>query len=53
MELFSFIWEYVIPFLLVLSVLIFVHELGHFMVARWAGVKVEVFSIGFGGELYG
>ncbi len=53
MELFSFIWEYVIPFLLVLSVLIFVHELGHFLVARWAGVKVEVFSIGFGGELYG
>ncbi len=53
MELFSFIWEYAIPFLLVLSVLIFVHELGHFLVARWAGVKVEVFSIGFGGELYG
>ncbi|MCK5168210.1 MAG: site-2 protease family protein, partial [Rhodospirillaceae bacterium] len=53
MELFSFIWEYVIPFLLVLSVLIFVHELGHFLVARWAGVKVEIFSIGFGSELYG
>ena len=53
MELFSFIWEYVIPFVLVLSVLIFIHEMGHFLVARWAGVKVEVFSIGFGGELYG
>ncbi|MDH5187923.1 MAG: RIP metalloprotease RseP [Rhodospirillaceae bacterium] len=53
MELFSFIWEYVLPFVLVLSVLIFIHEMGHFLVARWAGVKVEVFSIGFGGELYG
>ncbi|MDH5488837.1 MAG: RIP metalloprotease RseP [Rhodospirillaceae bacterium] len=53
MELFNFIWEYVIPFVLVLSVLIFIHEMGHFLVARWAGVKVEVFSIGFGGELYG
>ncbi|MDH3335491.1 MAG: RIP metalloprotease RseP [Rhodospirillaceae bacterium] len=53
MELFNFILEYVIPFVLVLSVLIFIHEMGHFAVARWAGVKVEVFSIGFGGELYG
>ena len=53
MELFNFIWEYVIPFVLVLSVLIFIHEMGHFLAARWAGVKVEVFSIGFGGELYG
>lgn len=53
MELFSFIWEYAIPFVLVLSALIFVHELGHFLVARWAGVRIEIFSIGFGGELYG
>ncbi len=34
--------------LLVLSFLIFFHELGHFLVARWCGVRVEVFSIGFG-----
>lgn len=45
--------EYVIPFLVVLTVLIFVHELGHFWVARRCGVKVEVFSIGFGREIFG
>jgi len=38
--------------LLVLSVLIFVHELGHFSVAKFFGVRVEVFSIGFGKKLY-
>ncbi len=42
------VFEYLLPFLLVLSVLIFFHELGHFWVARRCGVKVEVFSIGFG-----
>ena len=35
-------------FVLLLSILIFVHELGHFMVARWCGVRVLQFSIGFG-----
>ncbi len=45
--------EYAIPFLLVLSVLVFVHELGHYLMARWCGVKVEIFSIGFGKELFG
>jgi regulator of sigma E protease len=45
--------EYVVPFLIVLTVLVFVHELGHYLVARWNGVKVEVFSIGFGPELFG
>ena len=40
--------SYVVPFLLVLTALIFVHELGHFWVARRAGVRVETFSIGFG-----
>ncbi|MGD9595677.1 RIP metalloprotease RseP [Wolinella succinogenes] len=38
--------------LLVLSFLIFFHELGHFLAARWFGVKVEVFSIGFGHKIY-
>lgn len=47
------IMTYAIPFILVLSALIFVHELGHFWVARRAGVRVEVFSIGFGQELAG
>ncbi|HEV8015038.1 MAG TPA: RIP metalloprotease RseP [Stellaceae bacterium] len=40
-------------FLFVLTVLVFVHELGHYLVARWNGVRVEVFSIGFGPELFG
>ena len=53
MEFFSVITGYIIPFLLVLTVLVFVHELGHFLLARWNGVKVEVFSIGFGAELWG
>lgn len=39
------------PFLFVLGVLIFVHELGHFLVARWYGVKVLTFSLGFGPKL--
>jgi regulator of sigma E protease len=45
--------EYIVPFLVVLTVLVFVHELGHYLVARWNGVRVEVFSIGFGPELFG
>src|SRR5262249_680845 len=40
-------------FLVLLTVLVFVHELGHFWVARRCGVRVEVFSIGFGPELFG
>jgi regulator of sigma E protease len=49
----SGIGTYVVPFLLILTILVFVHELGHFLVARRNGVKVEVFSIGFGPELFG
>jgi regulator of sigma E protease len=45
--------SYVIPFLFVLTVVVFFHELGHFLVARWNGVRVLVFSIGFGKELFG
>jgi regulator of sigma E protease len=44
---------YVIPFLFVLTIVVFFHELGHFVVARWCGVKVLTFSIGFGRELLG
>lgn len=40
-------------FLFVLSVVVFFHELGHFQVARWCGVKVKAFSIGFGREIFG
>lgn len=44
---------YLIAFLSVITVVVFVHELGHFLVARWVGVRIEVFSIGFGRELFG
>ena len=43
----------VIPFLIVLTIIVFVHELGHYLVARWNGIAVETFSIGFGPELAG
>ena len=44
---------YILPFLVVLTILVFVHEMGHYLVARWNGVRVEVFSIGFGPEIRG
>lgn len=47
------VWLYGGAFLLVLSVLVFVHEWGHYAVARLCGVKVESFSIGFGKEIFG
>lgn len=45
--------DFILPFFLVLSVLVFVHELGHYLAARWCGVKVTDFAIGFGKELFG
>jgi len=44
---------FAIPFLFVLTIVVFFHELGHFLIARWAGVKVLTFSLGFGPELAG
>ena len=44
---------YIVPFLFVLTIVVFFHELGHFLIARWAGVKVLTFSLGFGPELIG
>ncbi|OJX81001.1 RIP metalloprotease RseP [Magnetospirillum sp. 64-120] len=49
----DFFWNYIVVFLLILTVVVFVHELGHYLVARWNGVRVEVFSIGFGPEIWG
>jgi len=43
----------VLPFLFVLTIVVFFHELGHFLVARWNGVKVTTFAVGFGPELLG
>ena len=53
MDTLNWIIANAIPFLFVLTVLVFFHELGHYWVARRNGVKVEVFSIGFGRELFG
>lgn len=53
MDLFSNIWTYGGAFLVTITVIVFFHELGHFLIARFNGVKVEVFSIGFGPELFG
>lgn len=53
LELLAVIWDYVIPFLVVLTVLVFVHEMGHYLAARKCGIRVEVFSVGFGRELFG
>jgi regulator of sigma E protease len=43
----------IIPALIVLTAVVFVHEMGHFLVARWCGIRVAAFSIGFGRELAG
>lgn len=43
----------ILQFLVVLTIVVFVHEFGHFIVARWCGVKVGMFSIGFGREIFG
>lgn len=54
MNIFSFLQSglsAIVPFVVLLGILIFVHELGHFLVARWCGVRVEVFSLGFGKKL--
>ncbi|MDH7638007.1 RIP metalloprotease RseP [Sphingomonas oryzagri] len=48
----GFVWA-VISFLLVIGPLIFIHEMGHYLVGRWCGVKAEAFSIGFGKEVVG
>ena len=52
----TYVWSVagcLLPFLFVLSLVVFFHELGHFLIGRWCGVKVETFSLGFGPEIYG
>lgn len=53
MDIVSALLTYVVPFLAIILVVVFVHEFGHFIIARLNGVKVDVFSIGFGKELFG
>src|SRR5580698_9838401 len=43
----------IVPFLFTLTIIVFFHELGHFLVARWCGIRVLVFSLGFGPEIAG
>ena len=49
----GWIWSYGVVFIAVLTIVVFIHELGHFLVARWCGVTVKAFSIGFGPEIFG
>lgn len=44
---------YIVPFLVVLTLVVFIHELGHYLVGRWCGIKILTFSVGFGPELIG
>lgn len=44
---------YVVPFIVLLGILVFVHEFGHYLMAKFSGVQVEAFSIGFGKQLWG
>jgi regulator of sigma E protease len=53
MDLLASAPHYIISLLVLLTPVVFIHELGHFWVARRAGVRVEVFSVGFGPELFG
>ena len=43
---------YILPFIAIMSAIVFFHELGHYAVGRWCGVKIEAFSLGFGPELF-
>ena len=53
MDVLNLIWTNGASFLFILTVIVFGHELGHYFVARWNGVRVEVFSVGFGPEIFG
>jgi regulator of sigma E protease len=56
MSMLAPVWSlagYVLPFLFVLGLVVFFHELGHFLIGRLCGVKVEAFSLGFGPEFFG
>lgn len=53
MDLLNLIWTNGASFLFILTVIVFAHELGHYFVARWNGVRVDVFSVGFGPEILG
>ena len=55
----TIVWIYnnligtIVPFLVVLTLVVFVHEMGHYLVGRWCGIRILTFSVGFGPELLG
>ncbi len=51
--LYTFLMGNVVTFVLVLSLLVFVHEMGHYLVGRWSGIRILAFSVGFGPEIFG
>src|ERR1700726_4711225 len=51
-DLLGWVGWFVIPFIAILSLIVAVHELGHYFVGRWCGVKIDAFSLGFGPELF-
>jgi len=51
-DLLAWFGWYVIPFIIILSLIVAIHELGHYLVGRWCGVKIDAFSLGFGPELF-
>jgi regulator of sigma E protease len=53
MELVDLIWTNGLSFIFILSVIVFIHEMGHYLIARYNGVRIDVFSIGFGPEIFG
>lgn len=53
MDIFFSLAHYFLSFVLVISIIVFIHEYGHYIVAKWCGVKIDAFSIGFGRELFG
>jgi regulator of sigma E protease len=52
-DLYTTVVGYLLPFLVVISLIVFVHEMGHYLVGRWSGIKILAFSFGFGPELVG
>ena len=53
MDILNLIWTNGLSFIFILSVIVFVHEMGHYLIARYCGVYIDVFSIGFGPEIFG
>ncbi|MBX4868124.1 RIP metalloprotease RseP [Rhizobium bangladeshense] len=51
--LYAFVMGNIVTFILVLSLLVFVHEMGHYLVGRWSGIRILAFSVGFGPEIFG